>query len=150
MDGWGSVSYDRCLWLCTGLLFYFLFAAMARWYHLVSEQERKCPEDPLYVSYEQEWLEAVVRGEGSRRDKQALEEMEALVGYRPRESDGVRLWIDYIYVGRLVAVEVPWRATLRQRLSDRLDAAIARDYARKSGGFYPLFGEDTHLYSPRI
>ena len=118
---------------------------MSRWYHLVWEQERKCPEDPLYVSYEQEWVEAVVRGEGSREDKEALEAMEALVGFRPRESDGDRLWIDYVYTGRLVAVEVPWRKTLRAALRRRLEAAIARDYARRSGGFYPMFGHDGEL-----
>ena len=136
--------------VCWIVILFFLFAAMARWYHLVSEQERAYPEDPLYVSYELEWLEAVIRGEGSRRDKEALEAMEALVGFRPRESEGHRLWIDYIYVGRLVAMEVPWRVTLRQALKRSLDAAIARDYARKAGGFYPLFGEDTPLYSPRV
>ena len=123
---------------------------MARWYHLVAEQERACPEDPLYVSYELEWIEGVVRGEGSSRDKEDLEAMASMVGFRPRESEGHRLWIDYIYVGRLEAVEVPWRVTLRQALRRSLEAAIARDYARKAGGFYPLFGEDTALYSPRM
>jgi len=116
---------------------------------LVAEQERACPEDPLFVSYEQEWLEAVIRGEGSREDREALEAMEDLVGFRPRESDGHRLWIDYIYVGRLVAVEVPWRVTLRKALRRSLDAAIARDYARRSGGFYPMFGEDGQLLPRR-
>ena len=94
------------VWLCVGPSSYCLLAAMSRWYHLVWEQERRCPEDPLYVSYELEWIEAVVRGEGSREDKEALEAMEALVGFRPYESDGHRLWIDcidtgydYIYTG---------------------------------------------------
>ena len=118
---------------------------MSRWHYLVWEQERRCPEDPLYVSYEQEWIEAVVRGEGSREDKEALETMEALVGFRPRESDGDRLWIDYIYTGQCRAVEVPWRKSLRAALRRRLEAAIARDYARRSGGFYPMFGHDGEL-----
>jgi len=122
---------------------------MARWYHIVAEQERACPEDPLFVSYEQEWLEAVVRGEGSVEDKAALEAMEDLVGFRPRESDGDLLWVDYIYVGRCVAVQVPWRVSLKKALRRSLEAAIARDYARRSGGFYPMFGLDGELLPRR-
>ena len=136
--------------VCWIVVLFSLFAAMARWYWLVAEQERAYPEDPLYVSYELEWLEGVIRGEGSSRDKEELEAMVSRVGFRPRESEGHRLWIDYIYVGRLVAMEVPWRVTLQQALRKSLEAAIARDYARKAGGFYPLFGEDTALYSPRM
>ena len=111
---------------------------------MVAEQVRAHPEDPLYVTYEMEWVEGVIRGEGSGRDIEELEMLVSRVGFRPRESEGHMVFVDCLYVGG-VAVEVPWRATLKEVLRKSLVAAIRRDYKRKAGGFYPLFGA---IHSP--
>ena len=111
---------------------------------MVAQQARDHPEDPLYVTYEMEWVEGVVRGEGSGRDVEELEMFVSKLGFRPRESEGHILFVDYLYVDG-VAVKVPWRIKLKKILRKRLVAAVARDYERKAGGFYPLFG---HIHPP--
>ena len=80
----------------------------------------------------------MVREKGSGRDVEELEMFVSKLGFRPRESEGHILFMDYLYVDG-VAVEVPWRIKLRKILRERLMAAVARDYKRKAGGFYPLF-----------
>ena len=144
MDGWWQVEDNRYCGCVSDCCFILLFAALARWHWLVAEQVRAHPEDPLYVTYEMEWVEGVIRGEGSGRDIEELEMLVSRVGFRPRESEGHIVFVDYLYVGG-VAVEVPWRATLKEVLRKSLVAAIARDYKRKAGGFYPLFGA---IHSP--
>ena len=132
------------MWLCLELLLWFVISALARLYWLVAEQAREHPEDPLYWSYEMEWLEGVIQQEGSGPEVEELQMFLSRLGFRPRESEGHMLYVDYLYVDG-VAVAVPWRIRLKEVLRERLMAAVAKGEESQSGPFYPLCGSSFPL-----
>ena len=86
-----------------------------------------------------EWLEGVILQEGSGSEVEELRGFLSELGFRPRESEGHILYMDYLYVdGRAVAV--PWRSRLKEVLRERLMAAVAKGERSQSGPFFPLCG----------
>ena len=91
-----------------------------------------------------EWVEGVVQEEGSGRDVEELRMFVSRLGFRPRESEGHILYMDYLYVDG-VAVAVPWRIRLKKILRERLMAAVAKGEESQSGPFFPLCGSSFPL-----
>ena len=83
-----------------------------------------------------EWLEGVILEEGSGSEVEELRRFLSKLGFRPRESEGHILYVDYLYVDGWV-VAVPWRSRLQEVLRERLMAAVAEGERSQSG---PLFG----------
>ena len=82
-----------------------------------------------------EWLEGVILQEGSGSEVEELRRFLSKLGFRPRESEGHILYVDYLYVDGW-AVAVPWRSRLQEVLRERLMAAVAEGGRSQSG---PLF-----------
>ena len=93
----------------------FVVVALSRLYWLGDRQAEVNPEDPQLWNHEMEWLEYVILSVGGDREVEELRWFLDDLGFRPVESRGHVLYLDYIYLGGQ-AVPVPWRSRVVERL----------------------------------